>query len=524
MNTESGNLNKIIRLTFSEPAKWLSVSDPLPAEVKWICDSIENAQPGDLILLYVHEISPDIMKNAVKKGVIAAVILGENLSDLGEIPEGLYVCWIQGKYDRREVHRQMMTVLLHQRMAVMEHGFRIHNQLTKIATEGGGLHGLAKAIAEISGKGVMIQDKRGGILGESPSSTVLSIWGDLLYQLEPLSSLPKQLLDRKEAGVIAGMVSRPIPGGLLRLIHPIIVGEVVRGYLSLVGIEKDFDALDTLVLEQGAIVCGVEMAREKAVREAEKKLKGDLLTALLQDNISPRDAQLWVEAMGLDINQAHVALRFIWDGENSPSRRRLETLINGEIAKSDVRVIVDPMGVEVICFLEVPDGKERASDAIELGKAVIEQGKREYPENQIRCGVGGSAFDLSEWRDSFRQAGQALAMARRFGEKRPIYFQDLSVYRLLLQIEHNPELISFQEQTLGKLLQQEGYKEMMHTLDAFFSHNGNLSQTAEALYIHRNTLNYRLERIQSILGIDLDNPESRLALQLALHIYRMKGA
>jgi len=341
--------------------------------------------------------------------------------------------------------------------------------------------------------------------------------------LEPLSSLPKQLLDRKEAGVKAGIVSRPIPGGLLRLIHPIIVGDVVRGYLSLVGIENDFDALDTLVLEQGAIVCGVEMAREKAVREAEKRLKGDLLTALLQDNISPRDAQLWVETMGLDINQAHVALRFMWDGENSPSRRRLETLINGEIANLGARVIVDPMGVEVICFLEVSEGEGRPSDAIELGRAVIEQGKREYPENQIRCGVGGAAYDLSEWRDSFRQAGQALAMARRFGERRPIYFKDLSVYRLLLQIEHNPELISFQEQTLGALLQQEGYEEMLHTLDAYFTHNGNLTQTSEALYIHRNTLNYRMERIQSILGIDLDNPESRLALQLALHIYRMKG-
>ena len=519
----SGNLNNILRLTLGESVEKLSGGNTENVQVDWICDSVRSAQPGDLVLVYSRELKASSFAEAAERKIAALVVLGEKPNFSAKKMDDVAVYHVKGEYDRRAVHRQMMTVLLHQRMAIMEHGFRVYNQLTKIATEGEGLRGLAKAIAEISGKGVLIQDKRGGILGESPSSAVFSIWGNLLLQLEPLSSLPEALLDRKNAGVKAGIVSKPIPGGLLRLIHPIIVGDVVRGYLSLVGIENDFDTLDSLVLEQGSIVCGVEMAREKAVREAEKRLKGDLLTALLQENLSPRDAQLWLQTMGFDLDQGHVALRFMWDSENAPSRRRLETLIHGEVARLGYQLTLDPMGVEVICFLEVPPEEGRPTKAIELGKAVIDQAEREYPEKVVRCGIGGTALDLSEWQDSFRQAGQALAMARRFGEKRPVYFTDLSVYRLLLQMEHNPELISFQEQTLGKLLVHEGYEEMIHTLDAFFAHHGNLSQTADALFIHRNTLNYRLERIQSILGIDLDNPETRLALQLALHIYRMKG-
>jgi purine catabolism regulator len=96
-------------------------------------------------------------------------------------------------------------------------------------------------------------------------------------------------------------------------------------------------------------------------------------------------------------------------------------------------------------------------------------------------------------------------------------------YRLLFQIEHSPELIAFQEETLGPLLAHEGATELIHTLETYFSHNGNLSQTAEALFIHRNTLIYRMERIASITGLDLDNPENRLAIQLALRIFRMVG-
>jgi purine catabolism regulator len=94
----------------------------------------------------------------------------------------------------------------------------------------------------------------------------------------------------------------------------------------------------------------------------------------------------------------------------------------------------------------------------------------------------------------------------------------------LFQLEHSPELIAFQEETLGELLAYEGASELIHTLEAFFAHNANLSQTADALFIHRNTLVYRLERIEAITQMDLDKPENRLAMQLALHIYRMMGS
>jgi PucR family transcriptional regulator, purine catabolism regulatory protein len=279
-----------------------------------------------------------------------------------------------------------------------------------------------------------------------------------------------------------------------------------------------------LVAEQGSLVCAIEMARTKAVRETEKRLKGDLLTALTQENLSPRDARLWAQTMGLDMGMAHTALRFAWDAPSPPSRRRLETLVNGELARQASKAIVSQMGTEVICFCQVQSNEARPAVAFELGRGVIQQALRENPDIPARCGIGTPASDLSEWRVSFRQAGQALDMARRLGENKPLYFPDLSVYRLLLQIEHNPELIAFQEEILGPLLAYDGGLELIRTLEAYFEHNGNLSQTAEGLFIHRNTLIYRMERIAGITNLDLDKPETRLAVQLALHIHRMKGS
>jgi purine catabolism regulator len=376
---------------------------------------------------------------------------------------------------------------------------------------------------DTSGCGVLVQDKRASILAQQGSGTLRGIWDVILEHLSALNSLPESLLDRKRAGVQSGTVMQSIPGELFRLVNPITVSSVVRGYLSLVGTQAELDPLAYIVVDQGAIVCAIEMARKKAIRETEKRLKGDLLTALLGDNISPRDAELWVETMGLDLDQVHVALRFMWDGEEQPSRRRLETLVNGEISSRGANAIVNPLGLEVVCFCQVERDAGRPERALELGRSVIKQGKEEYPEDHIRCGVGATANELSEWRDSFRQAGQALAMARRFEGIKPLYFPDLSVYRLLMQIEHNPELITFQEETLGPLTTHENCQEMVGTLGAYFEHNGNISKTAESLFIHRNTLLYRLERISSILDLDLDNPDNRLAVQLALRIQQMKG-
>jgi sugar diacid utilization regulator len=289
-------------------------------------------------------------------------------------------------------------------------------------------------MAEISGRGVLVQDKRLGLLAHQPSSALASLWEELLEQLCKPESLPPALRDRKSAGRETPILTQSLPGGLARRVASITVGEVARGYLSLVGLEGELDSLDQTVLEQGALVCAVEMARAKAVRETEKRLKGDLLAALLQNDLSPRDARLWVLAMGLDLDQAHVALRFAWDSATPPSRRRLETLVNGEVSRRGLKVIVHPMGAEVACFCEAPVNAARSQVVMEFSQAVLAQGALEYPHIPIRCGIGRPAADLSEWRSSFREAGEALELARRFGDREPLFYTDLTVYRLLLQI------------------------------------------------------------------------------------------
>jgi purine catabolism regulator len=522
MVAQSPSLKELLRLSLPCVVAWLAGEPDSEAHVDWVATSLDEANPGDLLLLPGVQISAGLLIEAGKQGVPVVLCLGEPAIIRKDIPGNLLVGAIPASQGSlRDIKKALLTMLVNQRIALVERGARIHAQLAQMEAEGQGLNGLVRAIAEISMRGVLLQDKRGRILAASPVSGLLEIWPDILKQLDSLNSLPIELLDRKRAGSQPSIHSQELPGGLTRLVMPITVGEVARGYLTLVSVAQDLDTLDYLVLEQGGLVCAIEMARNKAIRETEKRMKGDLLSAILQRDLSPRDASLWVQSMGLDLSLAHVALRFAWEGSSPPSRRRLETIINGEINRRQVKAIVHPMGAEVICFCQVSQDASRPEPALDLGRKILELAASEYPDTLVRCGVGIPATALEDWRQSFSQAGQALEMARRLKEDQPLYYADLSVYRLLFQIEHSPELIAFQEEILGPLLAIEGAEELIHTLEAFFAHNGNLSQTAEALFIHRNTLTYRIERIVAITHLDLDKPENRLAAQLALHIHRM---
>jgi DNA-binding PucR family transcriptional regulator len=82
----------------------------------------------------------------------------------------------------------------------------------------------------------------------------------------------------------------------------------------------------------------------------------------------------------------------------------------------------------------------------------------------------------------------------------------------------------FTQQVIGPLVEYDAQhrSSLVQTIDAYFDHHGNISQTAESLFIHRNTLLYRLERIKDLTSQDLNQANMRLALQLALKLWQLQ--
>ena len=95
---------------------------------------------------------------------------------------------------------------------------------------------------------------------------------------------------------------------------------------------------------------------------------------------------------------------------------------------------------------------------------------------------------------------------------------DLGLYRLLYHLRGMQELRAFYNQTLGPLAAYDRRTggDLLATLEAYFASRANLSETARRLNLHRNSLLYRVQRIEETGQVDLQDPEALLALQVAL--------
>ncbi len=103
-------------------------------------------------------------------------------------------------------------------------------------------------------------------------------------------------------------------------------------------------------------------------------------------------------------------------------------------------------------------------------------------------------------------------------------FSDLGVYRLLVRLRETPELWTFYRETRSKLAEydQRQGADLIKTLDAYFNHLGNLRASSEALHVHRNTLLYRLDRVEELTGLDLKDVNQRLNLYVALQAHLLR--
>jgi purine catabolism regulator len=137
----------------------------------------------------------------------------------------------------------------------------------------------------------------------------------------------------------------------------------------------------------------------------------------------------------------------------------------------------------------------------------------------VALGYGGVRSGGSEVAAGAREAEQALSMGRRlFGPDSATAFNDLGLYRLLYALQPLPEMRAFRDDALARLRAKDRAGVLLQTLAAYLSTNGSPTDAADRLHLHRNTVLYRLGRIEDLLGVDLRNAEVRLSLHLALKI------
>lgn len=492
-------------------------------------------QRGEIVLVPPPE--TDSSRNTTDADIVrwaadlqaAAVVLSENptsalVAEANAI--GMPVLILPSGSRIRMIEKTIVSLLVDRKGQLERRATQIYRQLTQISSRNEGMAELVSAMARLTNKAVVIQDKRLKIIESAVQPQFIGSWDDVELFLKSSNNLPVEMQDRHRVVEIDNpvqMQSLPTPN-IARLVSPIITKNIGRGFLSIIGRDTDLDDIDVLVAEHGAAACALEMAKAKAISDTEKRLRGTFLDRLLIGDVSQQEAIRQGERFEHDMLQTHVAIVLAWQGEKQPSNRRLETLVNGIVMNQHASALVwqRERENELVVF-HATDPKDPIDTSMKLARHFSQEILRQYPGGRVAIGMGQAARDITMWRSSYRDAVQALELAARLQTDAPLYIGDLGVYQLILSLSDREKLMTFCEKTLGSLEDYDHRQnaDLIKTLEAFFTCHGNLSQTADMLIVHRNTLLYRMNRINEIAQIDLDRPEIRLALHLALTIRRL---
>ena len=137
----------------------------------------------------------------------------------------------------------------------------------------------------------------------------------------------------------------------------------------------------------------------------------------------------------------------------------------------------------------------------------------------LHLGIGSKMVDFRNMILSYKRAIAACKMAKKFNYPQ-IYFDDMGVYQLLFIIENQGILRQMYRSMLGVLIDydQKHNMQLEETLYQYLKFDSNQKAMAESLYMHRNTINYRLNKIKELTECQLDSFEEKMPYMLAFYI------
>jgi len=502
--------------------------------VTWACrmrarlPAFESVHGGELALLSLPQLRrldenlPHLLKSLHKEGVAVVAVAAASLEALGSeactIADQLHLPLIllPPEAPLQEIEREVITFVVGFRSEIERKASEISHQLMQLSAQGAGVKGICEHLAQSCGRWVIVQDAEQQIRFKAtpPGAT-----GEDMPSFTP--SLTDEALLRQ---------------GLVRVAVPILIRHEAVGYLSLIG-SDDFDYLERLVLGQVAPILALEFARERERSEVESRYHLEAFMDVLQGNYQqPEEMLTRARLLGYDLTTPQVVVIFELPASDPEpatgtpmaqwNRRFRDELLR---AWPTCWVLNEPRRVTALLPLaSIEEGAEQERESensifarLERVHARLQQKKNDNSNVLYSGGMGHIARNLQGIARSLREAQQALEIGRRlFGDGQIHSFARLGIYRLLFYLHEQSELADFYQETLGPLIHYDSHSNsaLIETLEAYFRCNGNLSETARAMHLHRNSLLYRLGRIEEILGRSLEDSELRLSLQIALKI------
>ncbi|MEU5082800.1 MULTISPECIES: PucR family transcriptional regulator [Streptomyces] len=413
------------------------------------------------------------------------------------------------------VTEEIHTEIVNGHYALLQRAEEVHRRCTEALLGGGGVPQVLCILADFSGNPVFLETADGRLLyaaGAGPEGAdPLQVWEGLRGP-------------HKEVPPPAGTVLVDVPGG-----GPGTAGSV-RARLVLLPVRATPAPVHRIAAERAAGILAVVLMQARQEEELAARGRGDFLTDLAEGRIAAEDAPAQARVLGFKPGDSPLLPVVMRIGDTlSPGGgwAVLARAVSEELAAVGVPVLlgVRPVEGRVLVLLGLRAEAERTAVADRVAAALragVERAGMRRPGSPPPVVVAGVAGGWAAASAGLRHAAETATAAQGLSDQPWYDARRLDIDLLLWRLRDHPDLAAFVDRAIGPLREHDRRSRppLLPTLETYLAHAGRKAETARELHLNRQTLYNRLARIGELLGTDLDDPQTVLALSLALRARR----
>ncbi len=318
-----------------------------------------------------------------------------------------------------------------------------------------------------------------------------------------------------------------------RMVMPIVVKNSVFGHIFAWGLSTPLGGFDLSVLEATATTMSLDMLRKLSIKEVENRYKTEFFEELVSPESSRREKALEKAQMfSLDPSAEYLSVMINFDTSEDQSYEYVEddlarilNLSERLLEEYRIRGVVISKTDSIILMLSF-DKKGMSERKIEGIKTHLEKAiNLQSISVRIYVGLGRTYSGMENFHKSFKDCLKAMRISKLNRQMNIVSFDSLGVFKILSQDHLDEELERFYNETLKPLVDYDEKKstELVKTLEAYFKFNGNFKKISNELFAHYNTVLYRMQRIREVTGMELEDFDDRLNLEIAVKIKNLLG-
>jgi PucR family transcriptional regulator, purine catabolism regulatory protein len=424
------------------------------------------------------------------------------------------------------VTEEIHTEIVNGHYALLQRAEEVHRRCTQAVLDGGGVPQVLEILAAFSGNPVFLENPSGQLLyaaGAVPEGTdPLQVWEGLRGR-------------HRDASPVAGSVLVDVPGG-----GP--GAGSVRARLVLLPVRSSPAPVHRMAAERAAAILAVVLMQARQEEELAARGRGDFLTDLAEGRIAAEDAPAQARVLGFKPGRGPLLPVVMRLGEaltpggdtarsggpdSSGGWTVLARTVAEELASLGMPVLlgVRPVEGRVLLLLVLRSETDRPAVADRVAAALragVERAGMHRPGGRRPVVVVGAPGGWASASIGLRHAAEAATAAQGLTDRSWYDARRLDIDLLLWRLRDHPDLAAFVDRSIGPVQDHDSRAKppLLPTLETYLAHAGRKAETARELHLNRQTLYNRLSRIGELLDTDLDDPQTVVALSLAVRARR----